>query len=232
MTDEDRRFVRVYYVAMIQEHPEVWNDNDLLATWIRLLAGADPMWPLAPEMPRAVKARALTRLLDSTLVTVTADHRYRIKGFDKERHNRRTAASNAAAKRWHSNGNASALLTPVPVPIQSKSTRETDDDGRADLEAFLVIKRKAPSDRQRKLLDDVMLRHDQTGPAWAADIMFRHPADPIGAVIEEDRAWRDERIAAAQAAEKPKPKVRRKAGMPESTRELLEHWKKNLPAEA
>lgn len=95
-------------------------------------------------------------------------------------------------------------------------------DGRADLEAFLVITRRAPTPRQRRLLDDVLDRHDLTGPAWAADVMYRHPDDPIGAVIEADKAWRQERIAAAQAAESPKPIPRRSSGLPTSTRELMD----------
>ena len=94
-------------------------------------------------------------------------------------------------------------------------------DGRADLEAFLVITRRAPTPRQRRLLDDVLDRRDLTGPAWAADVMYRHPDDPIGAVIEADKAWRDERIAEAQAAEKPKPQPRRSQGLPQTTREIM-----------
>jgi hypothetical protein len=95
------------------------------------------------------------------------------------------------------------------------------DDGRADLEAFLVITRRAPTPKQRRLLDEMLDRHDLTGPAWAADIMFRHPDDPIGAVIAADKAWRAERIAEAQAAEKPKPHPRRPRGLPQTTREIM-----------
>ncbi len=94
-------------------------------------------------------------------------------------------------------------------------------DGRADLEAYLVITRRAPTPKQRRLLDDVMDRHDLTGPAWAADVMYKHPADPIGAVIEADKAYRAERIAAAQTAESPKPQPRRARGMPQSTKDLM-----------
>lgn len=94
-------------------------------------------------------------------------------------------------------------------------------DGRADIEAFLLLRRRAPTPKQRRLLDEVMDRHDLTGPAWAADVMMRHPDDPIGAVIEADKVWRAERIAAAQAAEKPKPKPRRPRGLPQSTREIV-----------
>jgi len=103
---------------------------------------------------------------------------------------------------------------------ERQPARETFD-GRTDLEAFLVITRRAPTPRQRRLLDEMLDRHDLTGPAWAADVMYRHPDDPIGAVIEADKAWRAERIAEAQAAEKPKPKPRRSPGLPQTTREIM-----------
>jgi hypothetical protein len=89
-------------------------------------------------------------------------------------------------------------------------TRAYDwDDGRVDLDALLLLRRRAPTPRQRQLLDGVLDRHDLTGPQWAADIMMRHPDDPIGAVLDADREYRAERIAAAQAAEKPKPRPNR-----------------------
>ena len=129
----------------------------------------------------------------------------------------------------------SAVTQPSPTAIRSSvgvgvgisgesndspATRATFD-GRADLEAFLVITRRAPTPKQRRLLDEMLDRHDLTGPAWAADIMYHHPDDPIGAVIEADKAWRAERIAEAQAAEKPKPIPRRSRGLPQTTREIM-----------
>jgi hypothetical protein len=96
-----------------------------------------------------------------------------------------------------------------------------NDDGRADLEAFLLLRRRAPTPKQRRLLDEIMDRRDLTGPEWAADVMLRHPDDPIGAVIEADKAWRATRIAEAQAAEAPKTQPRRPRGLPQTTREIM-----------
>lgn len=127
----------------------------------------------------------------------------------------------------HRSSNADHVTHPVTdVTPRAEQTRadkkeQSNDDGRADLEAFLMIRRRAPTPKQRRLLDEVMDRHDLTGPAWAADLMYKHPDDPIGAVIEADRAWRGERIAAAQAAEAPKPTERRPRGLPQTTREIM-----------
>lgn len=111
------------------------------------------------------------------------------------------------------------------VAKRSGSEAQTSGaDRRADLDAFELIKHRAPSLRQRQLLDAILDRHDLTGPAWAADVMLKHPDDPIGAVLEADREWRQARIAEAKSAERPKPTPRRPRGLPESTKEILAHW--------
>ena len=218
MPTEDRKYVRVYYNDLIRDYPEVWADNDLLATWLRLLSTADPMWPTPPEVPRSAKPSHLSKLVTSTLVEESMG-RFRMKGLDAERTSRQDAARNAAAKRWHSEGIAPTDASPMPKRIRAEQTKDEPsnareslpgDDGRADLEAFLLITRRAPTVRQRQLLDGLLQLHDLTGPQWAADIMLRHPDDPIGAVIAADKEWRRERIAAAQAQEVPKVIPRRR----------------------
>jgi hypothetical protein len=73
---------------------------------------------------------------------------------------------------------------------------------REDIAAYRERWHKAPTAGQRKVLDDVLRRHDVTGPKWAADIIRANPDDPIGAVLEADKAWRLERGTAADADEK------------------------------
>lgn len=232
MATDDRKFVRVYYDDLIRDYGDVWYDDTALAAYIRLLSTADPMWPTPPELPRSVKAKALALLKGRGLVVAMPRDRFGIKGLDAERTKRANAARNAAASRWgNADRNAPASDTPMPNPVQSNpsqnepNARETPD-GRVDIEAFLMVTRRAPTTRQRALLDGILDRRDLTGPQWAADIIMRNPDDPIGAIIAADKEWRDARIAEAQAAEKPKPQPRRPRGLPESTKELLEHWAK------
>lgn len=214
----DRKYVRVYYDDLIRDYPDVWSDDAQLATWLRLLATADPMWPTPPELPRTAKARTLTKLAATTLVDLLGGHRFRVKGLDAERERRAASGRIGAAVRWHSDGNPTPDPTAMPRRGRDETrrtedendARATDDDGREDLETFLLLKRRAPTPKQRRLLDEVMARHDLTGPAWAANIMLQKPDDPIGAVIEADQQWRAMRIAEAQAAERPTPKPRRK----------------------
>jgi hypothetical protein len=207
-----------------QEFPAIYRDDHALATWVRLLLVADASWPMHPPIPRSIKTRPLTVLCDAGLVTVDDDC-YTVRGLDAERGRRRDAGRIGAAVRWDSERNATAL------PSKAKQRRDetsiargpsTDEaDGRVDLEAFLMITRRAPTPKQRRLLDGVLDRRDLTGPEWAADVMYRHPDDPIGAVIAADKVWRDERIAEAQAQDVPKPKPRRSSGLPETTREIM-----------
>jgi hypothetical protein len=134
MADADRKYVRVYYNDLIRDYPDVWADNDQLATWLRLLATADPMWPTPPELPRSVKPRVLGRLVDSSLVVTTADHRYRMKGLDAERDMRAQSARNAAAKRWHSEGiqTSDAGAMPKRERIRAETSKAENEPNARD----------------------------------------------------------------------------------------------------
>ena len=75
------------------------------------------------------------------------------------------------------------------------------DDGRLDLEAFLIVRHRAPTPRQREFLDAYQSVFDATGPSRAERIILGHPDDPIGALKADLDAFRAERRAAADAAE-------------------------------
>ncbi len=87
------RFVLVYHEDLIANHAVVWNDDRALATWIRLLALADKMWPSSAELPRGTSMAAVGRLVSAKLVETVGAYGYRIPSLDK----RRTAARNAAS---------------------------------------------------------------------------------------------------------------------------------------
>lgn len=229
-------YVRVYQSVVDDEKfVTIYDDDHHFATWVRLLMAADAMWPASCPIPANARKASLRALCEAGIVDVQGS-RFRIRGLDKEREQRSESARNAAALRWHTERIPTPNADPMPSraepskaePSRAEQPREDRDDGRADLEAFLLLTRRTPTPRQRKLLDGLLDRHDLTGPKWAADIMMRHPDDPIGAVIAADREWRAERIAEAQAAEKPKPVPRRKPGLPVAARELLAEWNKEV----
>lgn len=218
-------YSRIYWDVMDDaKFDGIREDCRLFGAWSLLLIVADMAHPAPAYLPRTVPTSATKKLADAGLIDLLPGHRYRVHGLDAERRRRRDAATTRDPNGSRTGPKRDPNGEQAKAEQRRDETSQSKDDGREDLEAFLVIKRRAPSLRQRQLLDDVMQRHDLTGPAWAADVMYRNPDDPIGAVIEADKAWRAERIAAAQAAERPKPQPRRPRGVPTATRELLKEW--------
>jgi hypothetical protein len=104
----DRPYSRVYHE--IVDDPDfagIYDDNDALAEWLRMLMTADAMWPTSAPMPR--RNRAVTSLIACGLVQERPGNRYTIRGLEAERERRSASARNAAAVRWQSKGNADAM---------------------------------------------------------------------------------------------------------------------------
>jgi hypothetical protein len=95
---------------------------------------------------------------------------------------------------------------PTDRPSDDARANSVPDDGRDDLEAWLVVKHRTPSPRQRDVLDNYCRVFDQTGPARAAGLIYRNPDDPIKALLADLDGFRKERAAAAPAETKPKPR--------------------------
>lgn len=110
----ERRYVRVYDDDLRRDYPHIWRDDRAIATWLRLLSIADKMWPTVPELPRSVRAHPLSMLVDAGLVELMPEDCYRIRGHDAERIARSNAGRNAAALRWHSEGNAAGNTKVMP----------------------------------------------------------------------------------------------------------------------
>lgn len=225
-------YSRVYWSVM--DDPKfdgIRSDVRLFGSWSLLLVVADMAHPAPAFVPRTIPKAALARLSEVGLIDLLDGHLYRIHGLTAERARRKAAATNSpprgtqeGPKRDPDGQQDKAEQSRGRDEAKDEATREAFDDDRPDLEAFLLVTRRAPSPKQRKVLDEIVMSHDVTGPQWAADMMLRHPDDPIGAVIEADQQWRAMRIEEAKSAERPKPAPRRPRGLPESTREILDHW--------
>lgn len=128
---DDRKYVRVYYNDLIRDYPDVWASDAALATWLRMLATADPMWPTPPELPRSVRAKPLGDLVDASLVSVDGAHRFQMKGMDAERTRRSDAGRNAAAQRWQSKGNADRNAESMPKRAEQSKDEQSKDETNA-----------------------------------------------------------------------------------------------------
>lgn len=111
------RFVLVYHEDLIANFPDVWDDDRLLATWLRLFALADKLWPTPAELPRGVSDATVRRLAKSGLLDLVSKHRYTVRGLDAKRNAASNAASNAARTRW---GNAASNAETMPTHTQTK----------------------------------------------------------------------------------------------------------------
>ena len=124
----DRKFARLYYDQFMEEFGDIYADDAALSAWIRMLVLAEKMWPIHPEVPRAVKQSALRKLIDADLIRVRGET-YSVRGYDAERRQRAKASRIGAAARWSANGNAisnaisNANAVQVAMPSTSTSTR-------------------------------------------------------------------------------------------------------------
>lgn len=93
-------------------------------------------------------------------------------------------------------GRARGIPTrPDPTrPDHESLSRDSARAGeRADVQALRDRGWKRVTKAQRAVLDEVLARHDVTGPAFAAEVIRNTPADadPLAAVMAADRMWQD-----------------------------------------
>jgi hypothetical protein len=102
MTAQDDPYVRVYYrIVDDPKFASIYDDDQALATWLRLLLHADAMHPAPATLPQGTRKSALDKLVAAGLVEQGTGHRYRIHGLNAERGKRAEAARFAADVKNH-----------------------------------------------------------------------------------------------------------------------------------
>ena len=131
MTREQRAFVRIYYVDLERDYPAVWF-GPALATYTRMLKISDQSWPNPAPLPTGTSKADLRLLTSSGLVALLDNHRYIIKGYERERQERRDKALRALNSR---NDRTTDVPTNVPthVPTSVGHTREDTGTGSNSL---------------------------------------------------------------------------------------------------
>lgn len=157
----------------------VYDDDRLLATWLRLLIVADMAHPATPTVPVGTNRKALDALAAAGIVETVGAHRYRIVGLSAERDRRTSAARRAAGIRWqgddrtepddatamraHSGGNAAASRPAMLDEHRQDKTsiyKHAEDDTDADhLDAWYRLTGTFPSRNVQPWLDDLAERH-------------------------------------------------------------------------
>jgi len=109
-------FVTVYHEDLIANYPGVWDDDRMLATWLRLLVIADKLWPSPADIPRGVRTRELAQLVKLELVQELPNHRFRLRGLDARRKRQQEIAKSAASARWNAPRNAPSNASASHAP--------------------------------------------------------------------------------------------------------------------
>lgn len=96
---QKRRFVRVYFVDLERDYPDIWYDPTALSTWLRLLVASEKAWPAYPEIPRAARRADLEKLKKVGLMIAHSNDRFELKGWMVERESRAEKARMAVGSR-------------------------------------------------------------------------------------------------------------------------------------
>src|SRR3972149_6612847 len=93
--------------------------------------------------------------------------------------------------------NSNGIRTETNLAEQSKdeTSKDEQNDARADLDAFAAVRFRTPTPRQRTFMDAYCRTFDETGPDRAARLIWANPDDPIGAMKADLQEFREARRA-------------------------------------
>jgi hypothetical protein len=157
-------YARVYF-RFIDDHPAVYQDDRLLAPWLRLLIAAEGAYPASASVPRWCKKATIERLAKEGVIDILPGDRYRIHGLAKERERRTKQARDAANTRW------------------GRQDADASDDSNAepDADAYAV----APEDASEpNMLDET--RRDETSKDKTSRAAQRARGGPDADASEEE----------------------------------------------
>lgn len=164
------------YWRFADEYPAIYDDDAAYALWSRLRDLADATWPSSPVLPITVKRPALRLLVDAGLVTVEGN-RFRIRGMDKHRGQRRQSALIGNRARWGANASEDEDANALPShpgeeegrnangvhipshPIRADSSNPSHDSALLDI--YYQLTTKPPSRGAIDWLDRLAREHDE-----------------------------------------------------------------------
>jgi hypothetical protein len=238
---ERAAYSRVYWEIIDDpKFATIYDNNDHLATWLRLLIAADQAWPASAHVPATAKRSSVSALAVAGLIDVMSG-RYRVRGLDSEREKRAEAAriggKASAVARTNEEQTFSKRSETVPPlgepsrdePRQDETSRDSARVAREPIDrivdVWMSVKYRVPSEKQRAFLFAYLQTFDVSGEARAERLILSNPQDPIDAMKRDLAEFRAERVATL-AEEVKAPPPRRRPGLPQSTREILAEMKK------
>jgi hypothetical protein len=155
-------YSRLYWSVMTDpKFDTIRDDCRLFGAWTLLLMYADMAYPAPAFIPPTVPKGAVARLVEAKLVEELPSRRYRIKGLERERAKRSQSASDAAAKRWHSDRNATASDARMPsqVEAEAKTSTSTGRDARDPADAYWSLTGRYPAGKTLAWIDDLLSKY-------------------------------------------------------------------------
>jgi len=212
-------YSRVYWSIRDDERfAGIYGHDACLATWLRLLIAADAVWPHPADLPASARPKPVAALAEAGVIDLLPGKMYRIHGLDAERGRRQGIARANASTRWALSGsdrNATALQEQSDTNASRAEPsrdepRQWPADANASADAWFAIgKRRLPTTAQMAVVADYLGAFDQTGDERLAALWLANPADPIGAMLDDLKAFRSERRTAAVAVERDAKQAKR-----------------------
>jgi len=115
----ERPYSRIYH--SVEDDPKfvtVYDNDRMLATWVRLLIEADKAHPSTAHIPEGTNRTAVRVLAELGIIDLGTGSRYRIHGLDAER----AARSSAARVGGLASGRSRVGGTTVERPLNDRST--------------------------------------------------------------------------------------------------------------
>lgn len=205
------------FMAYVATMAESWRAGERVSV--------ETAWPpILPHSEAAVTAMQRVNLLDPRGRVTTSAWRGYFEQARERREKSRERWRRANEKRTKEPGNpigndrvatarshrgANAVTAP-PIPSDSDSVRKKneslsgeDSDARDERPDIAALRARGwrVTRRQRKVLDEILARHDVTGAGFAAEAIRNAPAgqDPLEAVMAADRLWQDSQRRRADA---------------------------------
>jgi hypothetical protein len=134
-------YSRVYHsIVDDDKFASVYDDDRRLATWLRLLIAADQAYPASAHIPMGCHRPSVVALADAGLIDLGTGSRFRLHGLVTEREMRSQSARNAAAVRWHPNGNAKPMLdeTRQDETSNTRASARTKEPWKSEFRAIVA----------------------------------------------------------------------------------------------
>lgn len=234
---ERQPYSRIYW--SIIDDPKfatVYDDDRLVATWLRLLIVADQAHPASAYIPFGTNRKALESLVEVGLIDLGTGNRYRIHGLDKERARRRPVTAGPApepVQDWASSGPEPAQPSfgnqGLSQAEQSKDETSQDETRTArapdPADVYWTLTGKYPKDRALVWIDELSSKY---GPEDVIRALAKtHRSDPSANTLigrTEDILRHESRVIGLkeQAAEKQRQKERRPTSQTEEERAAIQ----------